>query len=56
MAWAFQWDVQISPEGTFLASKDKHIVPGPATLALLGAGALAALSGLRRRRTQQAES
>jgi len=49
VAWAFQWDVVIEPEGTFHMSADKVLTPEPATLALLGLGA-AGLAAARRRR------
>lgn len=44
--WAFQWDFDLAPGASFEISKDKHLVPTPGTMILLGAGAL----GLRRRR------
>jgi hypothetical protein len=47
VAWAFEWDVVIAPGGEFQISKDKQIVPEPATLSLL---ALSALPLIRRRR------
>lgn len=47
--WAYQWDVTLAPGEAFLLSKDKMITPEPATLALLGSGAVMALL-LRRRR------
>jgi len=37
-AWAFQWDRVIGPGKTFIVSKNKHVVPEPATLCLLGLG------------------
>ncbi len=49
--WTFQWDITLSPGGSFLISKDKHIgggiIPEPATLGLLGLSLLA----ITRRRT-----
>jgi hypothetical protein len=48
--WAFQWDATIGPGRTLLISKDKNIVPEPATLALLGGGL--ALAAVTRRRSR----
>ena len=47
VTWAFQWDRVILVGSAFLISKDKNMVPEPATLGLLLIGALALL---RRRR------
>jgi len=45
LTWAFQWDVTLGPAGApnsvLIISKDKQIVPEPATLSLLALGALA---------------
>lgn len=48
VTWAFQWDTSIAAGGTYIISKDKHIVPLPATALLLGTGLLG-LVGLRYR-------
>ena len=41
VGWAFQWDFSLAPGEAFLISKDKGIVvPEPATLCLLGLGAV----------------
>ncbi|GJQ29402.1 MAG: hypothetical protein HBSAPP03_12860 [Phycisphaerae bacterium] len=45
--WAFQWDFFLPSGSTFTISKDKHLVPAPGALALLGLGGL--LAGRRRR-------
>lgn len=45
VCWAFQWDFELGPGGSFILSKDKHLViPEPATVAILLVGGLAALS------------
>ena len=49
-SWAFQWDKVLAPGHTLLISKDKNIVPEPATLALMGSGVATALIIRRRRR------
>ncbi|MCX5653320.1 MAG: PEP-CTERM sorting domain-containing protein [Planctomycetota bacterium] len=40
VTWAFQWDLTVAAGGTVQISKDKNMVPEPATLCLLGAGAV----------------
>jgi hypothetical protein len=48
LTWAFQWDYTLPPNGTFIISKDKLIVPEPATLCLLVGGGTVLM--LRRRK------
>ena len=48
LSWAFQWDFTIGAGESVLVSKDKAIVPEPATVALIGVGA--ALLVIRRRK------
>jgi hypothetical protein len=43
LEWAFQWDFNLAPQNSFIISKDKSIVPEPATLSLLVLGGLAIL-------------
>lgn len=44
VAWAFQWDVSLGPDGSFIISKSKRLeVPEPATLGLVLVGGLVAL-------------
>jgi hypothetical protein len=47
--WAFEWDKVIDPGRTLLISKDKNIIPEPATMALMGIGFVVALVMRRRR-------
>jgi len=47
-SWSFQWDITLAEGGTFLISKNKNVMPEPATLTLMGSG-LAAFVVLRRR-------
>ena len=52
--WAFQWDFNLGPGGSFIISKNKHIstVPLPGTMLLLGGGLLGLVGlGWRRRRS-----
>jgi len=39
LAWSFQWDFTLAPGESYIISKDKDIVPEPATLALLALAA-----------------
>lgn len=47
VSWAYQWDTVIAPGKAFMISKDKQIVPEPATVAFLALGSLAVLSRRR---------
>lgn len=41
VTWAFQWNFRLSPGGTYIISKDKHLIvpePGTAALAVVGLG------------------
>ncbi len=51
LEWGFQWDFTIDPGSSVLISKDKLLVPEPATMGLLALGGLALT---RRRRGGQA--
>jgi len=48
--WAGQWNVELGPGDAFQLSKDKMITPEPATLALMGSGAVLVFFLRRRRR------
>lgn len=47
VGWAFQWNITLGANQSFLISKDKSITPAPGALALLG---MMGLAGTRRRR------
>jgi hypothetical protein len=50
--WAFQWDWNIEPHGSFILSKVKDVhVPEPASLLLIACGGMVALVRRRRRPT-----
>lgn len=49
VTWAFQWDRTISPGGAFQISKDKNMIPEPATLLVLALGLIPVL--LKRRKS-----
>ena len=48
LTWAFQWDFTLAKGGSYLISKDKHVVPEPATMALLALGGLVLLKRKRK--------
>ncbi|MBO6512461.1 MAG: PEP-CTERM sorting domain-containing protein [Phycisphaerales bacterium] len=48
VGWAFQWDFTLAAGEAFIITKDKSIVPAPASMLLLGA---AGLTASRRRRS-----
>jgi hypothetical protein len=48
LTWAFQWDFTLAKGGTYLFSKNKHVVPEPATMALLALGGLVLLKRKRK--------
>ncbi|MCX5684194.1 MAG: PEP-CTERM sorting domain-containing protein, partial [Planctomycetota bacterium] len=53
--WAFQWDVTVAPNSTVQISKDKNIVPEPATVGLMGMGlAVAVVARVKKSRRQAA--
>jgi len=55
VTWALQWDVTVAPGSTVQISKDKNIVPEPATLGLMGLGLVAAVvTRVRKARRQVA--
>lgn len=39
--WSFEWDFVLQPGGTYIISKDKHVVPEPGAMSLLALGGLA---------------
>lgn len=49
VAWAFEWDRTIGAGRSLVISKDKNIVPEPATMVLMGAGLMMSMV-LRRKR------
>jgi hypothetical protein len=48
LTWAFQWDFTLAANGSYLFSKNKHMVPEPATIALLALGGLVLLKRKRK--------
>lgn len=48
--WAFEWDETIGPGDSVVISKNKNIIPEPATLALMGSGLAIALATRKRTR------
>jgi hypothetical protein len=50
--WAFQWDIVLGANGSFIISKDKHIslVPEPSSMVLAAIGLVGACFAARRRR------
>ncbi|MFW6146601.1 MAG: PEP-CTERM sorting domain-containing protein [Planctomycetota bacterium] len=49
VTWAFEWRLDLPAGGSALISKDKHLVPEPATAGLLALGGLALLGRKRHR-------
>jgi hypothetical protein len=50
VSWAFQWDFTLVPGGTYIISKDKHlIVPEPSTCVLMMLSGLGLVALLRKR-------
>lgn len=49
VSWSFQWDKTVGAGRSVIISKDKNIIPEPATVALMGSGLVMALV-LRRKR------
>jgi hypothetical protein len=54
VTWAFQWDVTVAPNSTVQISKDKNIVPEPATVGLMGMGIAVAVAARVRKLRRQA--
>jgi hypothetical protein len=50
VTWALQWDLTVPAYGTVQISKDKNMVPEPATLGLMGLGLVVAVGSRWRRR------
>ena len=48
--WAFQWDKPLGPGDSLVSSKDKLILPEPATLVLMGTGMAIALAARQRQK------
>jgi hypothetical protein len=53
VTWAFQWDLTVPAGGTVQISKDKNMVPEPATLGLMGLGLAAAVVGRLRKASRR---
>jgi hypothetical protein len=51
VTWAFQWDFAINPDESVLISKNKVVVPEPATAGLLAIGGVLLFATRRRRRS-----
>jgi len=50
VTWAFQWDLTVPAYGSVQISKDKNMVPEPATIGLMGLGLVVAAVTRRRSR------
>jgi len=50
VTWAFQWDLTVPAYGSVQISKDKNMVPEPATIGLMGLGLAVAIVTRRRSR------